>query len=554
MRQSFVYGLLLVFTVCSSPLTLAQDLHLAAFKASAAEVQGEIYGDQLGTVHFPVSCSKAAGRHVERGLALLHHMTYEGARNAFAAATEADPDCAMGYWGQAMTFIHPLWSDPPSEVDFNTGQALVNKAKSRGQKTERERAYIAAVEAYYAKGWNRDETANLASFEQGWENVYQQFPEDPEAACFYALAHLATADPADKTYAKQRRAGSITEQVLAQIPNHPGAHHYIIHAYDYPPLAKEALEVARSYGEIAPHVPHALHMPSHIFTRLGLWQESIAWNKRSADAALAHPVDEAVSLHYLHALDYLAYAYLQGAEDLKAEQVLERLKALEGPVQVHIASAYALAAVPARLALERQRWAEAAGLKPRTPSDYPWDKFPAMEAITHFARALGAARGGDRQLTGQALDKLAALHDQAAETSAYWAKQIEIQRLSAMAWLTYQQGRREEALEMMQRAAEMEATTEKHPVTPGEILPARELLADMLLDMDRHEEAQTAYEAALERSANRFNSLYGAGRAAELGGDNEQADFYYTQLVELTANADTERGRLQQARAFLAEN
>jgi tetratricopeptide (TPR) repeat protein len=511
------------------------------------------YGDQLGTVHFPVSCNEAASRNIERGLALLHHMTYESARAAFAAATEGDPDCAMGYWGQAMTLIHPLWSDPPSQSDFKRGQALVNEAKIRGQKTERERAYIAAVEAYYAEGWNRDETANLASFEEGWEKVHRQFPNEPEAACFYALSHLATADPADKTYAKQKRAGALAEKVLAQIPDHPGAHHYIIHAYDYPALAGGALEVARSYGKIAPEVPHALHMPTHIFTRLGFWQESITMNKRSAAAALKHPVGDAISLHYPHALDYLAYAYLQRAEDQKAKQVLDTLTALKGPFQVHTATSYTLAAVPARLALERQEWTNAALLEPRTPSNYPWDRFPAMEAITHFARALGAARSGNGQGAAQALENLAALRERTAETSAYWARQVEIQRLSAMAWLAYQEGKQEEALDIMRRAAELEASTEKHPVTPGEVLPARELLADMLLDMGRHKEAQAEYEAALERSANRFNSLYGAGRAAELGGNKSKATFYYKKLVEMTPN-DTERERLQLVRTFLAQN
>jgi tetratricopeptide (TPR) repeat protein len=511
------------------------------------------YGDKLGTVHLPVSCNEAAGRHIERGLALLHHMTYEGARAAFARATEADPDCAMGYWGQAMTLIHPLWSDPPSEADFKRGQALVSEAKTRGKETERERAYIAAVEAYYAEGWDRDETANLASFEEGWEKVHRQFPNDPEAACFYALAHLATADPADKTYAKQKRAGALAEKVLAQIPDHPGAHHYIIHAYDYPALAGGALDVARSYGKIAPEVPHALHMPTHIFTRLGFWQESITMNKRSAAAALKHPVGDAISLHYPHALDYLAYAYLQRAEDQKAKQVLDTLTALKGPFQVHTATSYTLAAVQARLALERQEWTKAASLEPRTPSNYPWDRFPAMEAITYFARALGAARSGNGQGAAQALENLAGLREWTAETSAYWAKQVEIQRLSAMAWLAYQEGRQEEGLNTMRRAAELETSTEKHPVTPGEVLPARELLADMLLGMGRYKEAQAEYEAALERNANRFNSLYGAGRAAELEGDKSKAAFYYKKLVEMTANG-AERKRLQQARAFLAEN
>jgi len=552
MKNILVYGWLLVVATFFAGTALSQDTPPASGETSAAEVQGDTYGDKLGTVRFPVSCNKAASQHAERGLALLHHMTYEGARAAFVAATEADPDCAMGYWGQAMGFIHPLWSDPPGEANFKKGQALVNEAKTRGKKTERERAYIAAVETYYAEGWRRDEKANLASFEQGWRNVHEQFPEDPEVACFYALAHMATADPADKSYAKQKRAAAIAERVLTQIPDHPGAHHYIIHAYDYPSLAEKALGVARSYGEIAPEVPHALHMPSHIFTRLGLWQESIAMNKRSASAALKHPAGDKVSLHYPHALDYLAYAYLQRADDQNAKEILDTIKSLEGPFQSHVASAYTFAAVPARFTLERQRWAEAAQLEPRTPSHYPWDKFPAMEAITHFARAFGAARSGDRRAALEALDKLAALREQAAASSAYWANQIEIQRLAAMAWLAYQEGKQEEALDTMRRAAELETATEKHPVTPGEVLPARELLADMLLAIGRHQEAQTQYLAALERSPNRFNSLYGAGRAAELGGNDTKAALYYRQLVDVTG-ADAERKRLQHAKTFLAE-
>jgi len=519
---------------------------------AAASMKGD-YGDQLGTVHFEVSCTEPAQRLMKRGVALLHHMTYTGARRVFESASEADPDCSLAYWGQAMTYIHPLWSDPPSEADFERGQALVNKGKTRGEKTEREHAYIAALEAYYAEGWNRNETTNLDSFEKGWEKVYHQLPKDLEAASFYALAHIATADPTDKTYAKQKRAGAIAEKVRAQVSDHPGAHHYIIHAYDYPALAEKALPAARSYGKIAPEVPHALHMPTHIFTRLGLWQESITMNQRSAAAALKHPVGDLISLHYQHALDYLAYAYLQRGEDQKAKQVLETLKAHKGPFQPHVATAYTLAAIPARLALERQKWNDAVSLVPRTPSNYPWDRNPAMEAITHYARALGAARSGNGQAARQALDKLTTLSERTAKTSAYWAKQIEIQRLSAMAWLTYQEGKQEEGLKIMRSAAELETSTEKHPVTPGEILPARELLADMLLDMGRYKEAQAEYEATLNRSANRFNSLYGAGRAAELGGNKSKASFYYQKLYKMTAKG-AERERFQQVRTFLAEN
>jgi tetratricopeptide (TPR) repeat protein len=553
MKNLYVYGLLIVILVCFASPILGQEVWTSSGKTNAVTVHIEDYGEQLGTVRFPVSCNEAASQTTKQGLALLHHMTYKGARDAFAAAIESDSDCAMGYWGQAMTFIHPLWSDPPSKADFKRGKELVKKARTRGRKTEWEQAYIDAVDAYYAGGWNRDEKPNLTSFEKGWEKVYRRFPKDSEAACFYALAHMATSDPGDKTYAKQKQAATIAKKVLAQIPDHPGAHHYIIHAYDYPELADKALVVARSYGQIAPEVPHALHMPTHIFTRLGLWQESITMNKRSADAALKHPAGKGISLHFPHALDYLVYAYLQRGEDKKAREVLDTINKLEGPYQVHIAAAYTFAAVPARLVLERQDWSDAALLEPRTPKNYPWGKFPAMEAITHFARALGATRSGNKQAAAQALVKLTALREQTEKTSAYWAKQVEIQHLSALAWLKHHEGMQDEALEIMQSAAGLEATTEKHPVTPGEVLPARELLADMLLDMGRYKEAQSEYEAALERSTNRFNSLYGAGRAAELGGNKKQASFYYKKLVEITANySNLERS--QKARTFLAEN
>lgn len=528
----------------------SSNLTITAPKVGDAPAQEDIYGRKLGTVHFPVSCKPPAGKHAKRGLALLHHMTYEGARTEFSAAVEADSECAMGYWGQAMSFIHPLWSDPPSKLEFEKAQALVNKADANGEKTKWEQAFIAAVKAYYVPGWSRDERANLASFEQGWQEVHEQFPENLEAISFYALALMSTADPEDKSYAKQKRAADMAKQVLARIPDHPGAHHYTIHAYDYPPLAEKGLDVARSYMEIAPAVPHALHMPSHIFTRLGLWRESIAANERSADAALKHPVGDKISMHYFHALDYLAYAYLQQAQDKKAENISRKIENLEGPFQTHIATAYTLAAVPARLALERQMWTAAAQLNPRSPNTFAWDEFPAMEAITYFARALGAARKGDMRNGSQALERLMFLRDQAAKSSPYWAKQIEIQRVAALAWLEYNEGNRNAAVEMMQKAAGMEAATEKHPVTPGEILPAGELYADMLLATGRYQEAQEEYLAVLERSPNRLNSLYGVARTAELEGNTSKASTYYEKITNLTAGSELRRKRLLKAKSF----
>lgn len=519
----------------------------------ASAQQDGAYSGRVGATDFPVDCEEAAKRHAERGLALLHHMTYDAADREFAAAAEADPDCALAYWGRAMSYVHPLWSDPPTEETFARGRELLAKAREHAEGDAWETAYVDALAGYYDAGWSRDEKANLAAFARGWGEVHERFPEDREAAALYALALLGTADPGDKTYATQKRAGALAERVLAERPDHPGAHHYVIHAYDYPPLAEDALEVARHYGEVAPEVPHALHMPSHIFTRLGLWEESIDWNARSAAAARERPMGDAISLHYLHALDYLAYAHLQRAEDAQAERVLREMRTLEGPFLHEIATPYTLAAVPARLALERRRWADAAALAPRTPAAYPWDEVPAMEALTHFARALGAAHTGDRETAATALARLGELREAAAETSPYWAQQVEIQQLAARAWLEHETGDSERGLELMRRAAELESSTEKHPVTPGEVLPARELLADMLLDLGRHEEALEQYEAALDRSPNRFNSLYGAGRAAELAGDRELAESYYAALVELAEDADPGREEIAHAREFLAE-
>ncbi len=516
--------------------------------------QVDDYGDKLGTVHFPVSCKAPVQPLMERGVALLHHMTYTGARKVFEAVRTADPDCGLAYWGIAMTYVHPLWPDKPTQEDLILGQNLVKLAKTRGQKTGREHAYIAALDAYYAKALEHDERTRLGNFEKAWERVYHEFPKDLEAAAFYALAHMAMATPTDKSYRKQKEAGAISEKVLGQTPDHPGAHHYNIHAYDSPGLASRALQVARNYGKVAPDVPHALHMPTHIFTRLGLWQESIDWNRRSAAAAWRNKVDGRITMHYGHALDYLAYAYLQQARDEKAKEILDRVLSLSGPFYDLNAesSAYAFAAIQARYSLERQQWEAAARLEPRQPTSFPWgDRFAAYEAITHFARALGAARSGNPIAVQSAIEELEKLHNIVVKKSAYWANQIEIQQISAQAWLAFAQGKKVEAVRLMQRAAGIETSTDKSPTTPGEVLPARELLGDMLLELDRPGEALQEYEAELVRSPNRFNSLYGAGRAAELTRDRVKAKAYYQNLLDVAAQADGRQTRIQHARRYL---
>ncbi len=547
---SQITAVLLIIAACTGGEPPADEVGISADAGEAARVS-ETSGAQLGTVHLVNSCADRAGGDLERGLALLHNMTYEEAEASFAAATEADPDCAMGYWGQAMTYVHPLWSDPPDEATFERGRALLAEARTRAG-TDHELAYIETLAGYYGAGRSDSEKPNLIGFEQGWRSLYEKYPDDLEGTAFYALAQLGTVDLGDKTFSVQRAAGALAERVLAEIPDHPGAHHYIIHAYDNPALSAQAGDVARNYGKVAPELPHALHMPTHTFTRLGLWQESIDWNRRSANAALKRPAGDATSHYYFHALDYLAYAYLQGAEDGRALDVLRELEGVEPPYQVHIASAYTFAAVPARLVLERQMWEAAADLEPRKPSDYPWETAPAVEAITHFARALGAARSGRHTQARADLETLAELHERVAAVNPYWGTQIEIQRLSALAWLQFEEGSREVALSTMRAAAELEAGTEKHPVTPGAVLPARELLADMLLELEQPGEARAEYEAALDRSPNRFNSLYGAGRAAELSGDAEGAADYYEALLKVTAKADTDREQLQHAQAYLA--
>lgn len=517
------------------------------------QASSETYGERLGTVQLEASCTEAATSRLAEGLALIHHMAYEGAEEAFIAATETDPECALGYWGQALSFIHnPVWADPPDEETFERAAALLTEAKTRGERSEREEAWIDAVESYYAGGWSKNQRQNQMIFAETWKNVSEQFPDDPEAKAFHALTHLSKADPNDKSYAVPLEAGALAEAVLEMVPDHPGAHHYIIHAYEFPPLANRALEAARNYGTIAPAVPHTLHMPGHIFTPLGLWEESIDWNRRSADAAIAHSEDKHSSMHQLHALDYLAYAYLQRGEDQKATDVAKEVAGVGPDLLSNLGTIHALTAVPARLALERRKWDEAAALEPHVPAGLSWDNFAYIEAITWFAKALGSAHIDNREAARSAIERLEVLREQTSDE--YWKQQVEIQRLAATAWLQHAEGAQEEALSTMHLAVELEASTETHPVTPGEVLPAHELLGDLLLDMNQYEKALDAYDVALEHNTNRFNSLHGAGRAAVRSGDNETAASYFQKLLDITEGADVDREQLAEARQFLDDH
>ncbi|NBB85070.1 MAG: hypothetical protein GVY12_02455 [Bacteroidetes bacterium] len=509
--------------------------------------------NDLGTVDFEPSCSSEVESNFERGLALLHHMMYEQAEGVFKAVADEDPSCAMVHWGRAMTQLHPLWA-PPTKEEFQKGREAVVQAKAREAPTEREQAYIDAVAAYFEGAPERSHPERLAAWEEAQEQLHQDYPDDVDAGAFYALAHLSTAPSDDKTFTHQRRAGALLEELHAQHPKHPGLFHYTIHAYDNPALAEQAVEVARGYDDLAPDVPHALHMPSHIFVRLGMWPEVVDWNIRSAEAALEQPVGGKTSMHHAHALDYLMYAHLQQGQDEKAQEVLDEIKGVDD-YQDHFVAAYALAAAPARHALEREAWTEAASLPARVQGGFPWDAYPQYEAITHFARGLGAARSGRLDAAREAVNRMGVLRDRTVENGEdYWAVQVEAKQMIVEAWISYAEDRPHEALDRMREAADLEDSVDKHPVTPSAVRPARELLGDLLVQLDRPKAAIDAYRAALEISPNRFNSLYGIGHAAEMAKKEEVATSAYTQLTQLSAESDAEREALARAKSFLAGN
>ena len=511
-------------------------------------------GEKLGRVNFSVSCNKAAQQQFNRAVALLHSFWYDEAAKGFAEATKSDPKCGMGYWGIAMSLYHPVWA-PPVAAELQKGIAATQKASVVGARTPRERDYIKAIETFYRDTDKLDHRTRALAYEKAMEQLHLQYPKDDEAAIFYALSLLGTALPTDKTYANQKKAAEILNKVLSAEPEHPGVAHYLIHSFDYPALASLALTAARSYAKIAPSSPHALHMPSHIFTRLGLWQEAIESNIASAQAARNHAIKTAGNLgakDELHAMDYLAYAYLQSAQDSKAKEIADQTARINKVDEEIFQVAYALAAIPARYTLERRQWSDAAALKLQ-PADFPWQKFSYAEAIIHFARAIGAARSGDADSASKEVARLTEIQKGlAAGKENYWATQVEIQRMSAAAWLAHAQGNREEALKLMKAAADLEDTTEKHPVTPGAIVPARELLGELLLEQGDPKQALKEFEAAALVSPNRFNGLYGAARAAEMAGDQNKARTFYAKLLSLSERSDGQRVELQAARTFLA--
>jgi hypothetical protein len=502
-----------------------------------------------GSVTFNTSCNSAAQPQFNRAVALMHSFQFARAIEGFHATLASDPSCSIAYWGIALSsWGNPFAAGLKAQAQLEQGSKAVEQARTTPAKTERERAYVEAVAHLYTDTTATDQRSRILAYESAMDAVRAAYPEDVEASIFYALALAAAADPADKSYAKQLKAGAILEGLFVQYPNHPGLAHYIIHAYDVPPLAARAVGAAKRYSEIAPSSPHALHMPSHTFTRVGDWQDSIDANIASAASARSY----GQTGEELHASDYMVYAYLQTAQDSAADRVVESavpmfarfdpavlVSGAAGPSAAY----FARAAIPARYCLERRAWADAAKLELH-PSPLPY-----ADAITYFARGLGAAHSKDSAAARSAIDSLRQMGDKLKTMKEdYWANQVEIQRQEVSAWLAFAEGDRQGALSGMRAAAELEDRTEKNAITPGPLAPARELLGELFLESKQPAEALKEFEATLTKEPNRFRSLYGAAEAAKQAGDHQAAEMYFQKLLKITERAD-KPGRQELAEA-----
>ena len=549
---------LLFITISCKEKTLKQNPALASIELKRGDLI-LCYGEQFGDVNFSLSCDYSVRETFDLALALLHSFEYSEAEKAFVKVLDADPECAMAYWGIAMSIYHAAWF-PPIEKEMIRASKILDAVKSV-DKGEKEDDYIKAITAFY-KDYNKlDHKTRAKKYEEKMEDMYLKYKGDTEAAIFYTLALYSTRDRVSKDYINERKAGKILEALFKEQPNHPGIAHYIIHNYDNPVLAKKALATARRYADIAPASSHAQHMPSHIFTRLGIWDESISSNLLSAESSRCYTESEALDGSYfeeLHALDYLVYAYLQAGDNINAEKQYDLVKEMKTfhPAGI-LAAIYPITAIPSRMALENKDWKRAATLElPEINLD--WNEFPWQEAILHFAKALGAAHTNDFNTAKNEIETLKFLKqniiDQKDVTKTIQIKQIAIQIKTAEAWLSFKKGNTEEGLALMKEAALMESKTNKHPVTPGDVLPADELLGDMLMEAQNYSEALTAYETNLETHPNRFNGINGAALAAEKSGNTEKATSYFKQLLKLTKDSNSDRKELKEAKEFVKLN
>lgn len=527
--------------------------------ASIDLLRGEIAlcgNPDFGELSFSLSCDVSSRETFDLAISLLHSFEYAEAEKAFVKVIDADPECAMAYWGVAMSLYHSLWA-PPGPKELEKGSKLLQIASSLPT-SERAGAYLDALNAFYYHWETVDHDTRQTLYEKKMEQIYLDQKEDTEAAIFYALALRASADPSDRTYAKQREAGQLLESLFLDQPNHPGIAHYIIHTYDYSELAALGLSTARRYAEIAPASAHAQHMPSHIFTRLGLWKESINTNINSASSAVCYAEGSGSIGNWaqeIHAMDYLVYAYLQTGDNVKANAQNDYLKSMKKIFPLnHFAVAYTANAIPARIALENQQWTVAANLQ-RPTMAFDWKPFPWEQSILHFARAIGSARSDDVTSAESELEIIQAFHRELLGTksaiASYKADQVQVEVKAAEAWIVFAKGNTDEAIELMKMAVDLESKTTKHPVTPGEVLPANQLLGDMYMEANNPTMALLAYEADLSKHPNRFNSIYGAAKASRINGDAEKASLYFEQLVSLVGNVETDRPEYREAIEFL---
>lgn len=513
-----------------------------------------VHAKQVGKVDFKVSCKPTSQKMFNDALAQVHNMMYKQAEQDFQSIIKQDNACAMAYWGVALAQVHPLWHDKPSTESLEKGAQALQKAATNNNTTEREQAFIKALQVYYQDHQNTPEKERIKRWEKAQQTLYEKYPQDPDAIAFYALTHLAVAPKDDKDFLHQQKAGAILESMFEKFAEHPAVYHYTIHAYDNPKLAQKAEKFARGYDKIAPAVPHALHMPSHIFVRLGYWPESIKWNRRSADAAKSQPLANGqMSMHYAHALDYLMYAYLQQSDELNAKKVLAELKSVKN-YHPSFPAAYGLAAAQSRYFLERRDGAGAVRMQ-LYPTNFPWKQFPYAEGIAVFTNGLGLIYLDRDTQAKENIQRLSQIYQQLKDQKQdYWATLTDAKRKALVAYVEFKKGDRATGLKMMAKAADIEDSVDKHPVTPSEVAPIRELYAQMLYRNDNYKDALAQFRMVLKTSPNRFNSLYGAGLAAQSIGDRKIALQFYKQLVIQANGSKSRRVQLQEAKDYIINN
>lgn len=526
---------------------------LLAMQVDKTTGQAQHSGRALGKVDFPITCSAEAQGEFNRAVALLHHMTYPQAREAFERVATTDRRCAMAHWGIAMTLFQPLWPTRPGPAALRRGWEEVQKAKALQPPIKRERLFVSMAEAFFVDPASPDYWKRIQRWEQGAEELYLSFPDDPEAACFYALAQLATTPSDSISRLQSDRAAQILLRVYERNPDHPGVMHYLVHANDVPGRERELLDITRKYEAVAPRNPHALHMPTHIYTRLGDWNAVIRGNLLAAEAALEHPAGEKgewVWDEFPHAIEYLVYAYLQKGADSEAATQLKRLHSTPR-LEPTFKTAFHLTSTQARYVLERHAWAEAMSLVPREPATLDWDRFTWAEAIARFARGLGAAHIGkvdEARAAAERLEKLEAATVKAGES--LFARNIRVLRLEVSAWVAHLEKQKETSVALMREASALEGSTPKHPVTPGPTLPALELLGDLLMEQNQPAGALAAYKRSNELYPKRLNTLLGAARAARALGDNTLTRSFYAELIEV-ADGGARLAALKEARDYL---